>query len=77
MANIIGVAINAAGKFLGFVDGEGKIRKGRVRKVKNPSIRKEKKKWLKQYGRKWARQLAKTQRGYAKAKKSGKKYGWA
>lgn len=33
MANIVGVALSQAGKFLGFVDGKGKIRKGRVRKV--------------------------------------------
>lgn len=35
--NIIGVALTQAGKFLGFVDGRGKIRKGRVRKV-NPAL---------------------------------------
>lgn len=38
MANIVGVALNQAGKFLGFVDRKGKIRKGRVRKLRrNPS----------------------------------------
>lgn len=38
MANIVGVALNQAGKFLGFVDKKGKIRKGRVKKVRrNPN----------------------------------------
>jgi hypothetical protein len=35
--SIVGVALSAAGKFLGFVDGMGKIKKGRVRRVKNPA----------------------------------------
>ena|SRR5579872_4885008 len=34
--SIIGVALSAAGKFLGFIDGKGKIRKGRVRRLRNP-----------------------------------------
>lgn len=36
MARIVGAALNSAGKFLGFVDSKGKIRKGRVRRVRNP-----------------------------------------
>lgn len=33
---IVGVALNPSGKFLGFIDGSGRIRKGRVRRLRNP-----------------------------------------
>ncbi len=33
---IVGVALNPSGKFLGFIDGGGRIRKGRVRRLQNP-----------------------------------------
>ncbi len=37
MPSIIGVALTQAGKFLGFVDGKGKIRKGSTKRVRiNP-----------------------------------------
>lgn len=32
---ILGVALNPSGKFLGFIDGAGRIRKGRVRRLVN------------------------------------------
>jgi hypothetical protein len=36
MARIIGVALSASKKFLGFVDSKGKIRKGKVKRLHNP-----------------------------------------
>src|SRR5579859_7542631 len=52
---IVGVALNAAGKFLGFIDGKGKIRKGRVRRLRNPVISTPKT---------WARQKAEWDKRY-------------
>jgi hypothetical protein len=35
MSRIVGVALSSTKKFLGFVDEKGKIRKGKVRRLKN------------------------------------------
>jgi hypothetical protein len=36
-SQIVGIALTPAKKFLGFIDGLGRIRKGSVKRVKNPT----------------------------------------